>query len=78
MPSNKRNDDQPRFGFSGVLEDKAMPNLSAQLLKNANDKKVGLPTAISINSKFIAVGTQRGFILVFESFRSSTAETGFR
>lgn len=68
MPSNKRNDDQPRFGFSGVLEDKAMPNLSAQLLKNANDKKVGLPTAISINSKFIAVGTQRGFILVFDLF----------
>lgn len=64
--SNKS--DEPRFGFSGVLEDKVMPNLSSQMLTYAKEKNVGSPTAISVNSKFIAVGTRTGFILVFDLF----------
>ena len=60
--------DEPRFDFSGVLEDKPMPSLSSQMLKFSKEKKVGSPTAISVNSKFIAVGTRTGFILVFDLF----------
>lgn len=30
--------------------------------------EVGLPTALAMNSKFIAVGTQRGIVLVFDLF----------
>jgi len=60
----------PSFNFSGVLENKAMPNLSFKLCEITQGKKdkVGLPTALSINSKFIAVGTQKGLILVFDLF----------
>lgn len=57
-----------RFGFSGVVEQKAMPSLSSHLLKASRLPEVGLPTALSVNSKFLAVGTQRGLILVFDLF----------
>jgi len=60
----------PRFNFSGVLENKAMPSLSFKLCEITDGKKdkVGLPTALSVNSKFIAIGTQKGAILVFDLF----------
>jgi hypothetical protein len=60
----------PRFGFSGVMENKSMPGLSARLLENSQERlsEVGLPTALAINSKFIAIGTQRGIVLVFDLF----------
>eukprot|EP00957_Ditylum_brightwellii_P061437 4663276-Ditylum_brightwellii.AAC.1 len=52
---------QPKFGFAGIIESKSMPKISSELLKNSQIRKnsVGLPTALAINSKFIAIGTQR-------------------
>merc|ERR1740124_1718812 len=47
-----------------------MPSLSSKLSEIIKEKKdkIGLPTALSINSKFIAVGTQKGVIFVFDLF----------
>jgi vacuolar protein sorting-associated protein 8 len=67
----------PRFCFSGVVENKTMPGVSEKLLKNAvvdGNKRnpVGddfnLPTALTVNSRFIAVGTQKGIVLLFDLF----------
>jgi len=70
----------PRFGFSGVMENKAMPGLSAKLLENSQERlnEYGLPTALAVNSKFIAVGTQRGIILVFDLFEVLRQKLGSR
>jgi hypothetical protein len=61
-----------RFGFSGVVENKTMPGVSMELMKKHQNKKGetidDLPTALAVNSRFIAVGTQRGIILVFDLF----------
>lgn len=60
------------FAFSGLVENKSMSGVSASLVKHAdpNATKVlcGLPTCLAFNSKFIAVGTQKGIILVFDLF----------
>ena len=58
----------PRFGFSTIVESKTMPSLSANLQKNVHSAEVGLPSALAVNSKFIAIGTQRSIILVFDLF----------
>lgn len=62
----------PRFGFSGIVENKKMASVSASLVKHADPgaTKVlcGLPTCLAFNSKFIAIGTQLGFILIFDLF----------
>lgn len=55
-----------RFGFSGAVETKQMENVSLTLLKNMPD----LPTALCINSRFIAIGTQKGEILTFDLFET--------
>jgi hypothetical protein len=70
----------PRFGFSGVMENKTMPGLSTKLLENSREKlsEVGLPTALAVNSKFIAVGTQRGIVLVFDLFEVLRQKLGSR
>ena len=57
-----------RFGFSSVVENKTMPSLSATLLSKSRMTEFGLPTALAVNSRFIAIGTQRGMILVFDLF----------
>ena len=61
-----------RFGFSGVVDNKTMPGVSMELIKKHKNKKGetidDLPTALAVNSRFIAVGTQRGIILVFDLF----------
>ena len=68
----------PRFNFSGMIESKCMNRLSAELQRNGPDsgEDVGLPTALSIGSKFIAVGTQRGIVLVFDLFEELRQELG--
>lgn len=70
----------PRFGFSGgIIQVKSMSDLGSHVIKNnaqnpiqkkQRDKRqlTGLPTALAVNSKFIAVGTQRGIIWVFDLF----------
>jgi vacuolar protein sorting-associated protein 8 len=64
---------EPRFGFSGILETRTMKGVAAgftldNLRKKGIKKEVGLPTALAVNSKFIALGTQHGIILVFDLF----------
>lgn len=59
-----------RFGFSGVMEMRTMPSLSAKIREVSTQMKgeAGLPTALAVNSKFIAIGTQKGLIVVFDLF----------
>ena len=62
-----------RFNFSGVVENKTMQGVSAQLMKKTKGKNgepmvPDLPTALAVNSRFIAAGTQRGIVLVFDLF----------
>ena len=62
----------PRFGGSGLVENKPMKQVSSSLKKHADlvAAKVfcGLPTCVAFNSKFIAVGTQKGIVLIFDLF----------
>jgi vacuolar protein sorting-associated protein 8 len=62
----------PRFNFSGIVDDKPMSSVSASIVKHAQKgaTKVfcGLPTCLAFNSKFIAVGTQNGIILIYDLF----------
>jgi hypothetical protein len=61
----------PRFNFAGVLENKSMGVISSQILRHSQPAApvlCGLPTCIAFNSKFIAVGTQKGIILIFDLF----------
>jgi hypothetical protein len=61
-----------RFSFSGVVENKEMSDISASLLKHSSTDAAkvfcGLPTCVAFNSKFIAVGTQQGIILLYDLF----------
>ena len=64
---------QQRFEISGTVENKTMKGVSAglhpdYLLQKGIKLEVGLPTALAMNSKFIAVGTQKGIVLVFDLF----------
>ena len=64
---------QQRFEMSGTVENKTMKGVSAglqpdYLLQKGIKLEVGLPTALAMNSKFIAVGTQKGIVLVFDLF----------
>ena len=66
----------PRFGFSGIVENKTMQGVSDNLTKNAantvptrpKEGQTNLPTALAVSSRFIAVGTQRGIVLLFDLF----------
>ena len=69
-----------QFDFSGMIESKCMHRISAELQRSMNQESedLGLPTALSIGSKFIAVGTQRGIVLVFDLFEELRQELGLR
>ena len=69
-----------QFDFSGMIESKCMQRISAELQRGMGQEgeQVGLPTALSIGSKFIAVGTQRGVVLVFDLFEELRQELGLR
>ena len=68
------------FNFSGVVENKVQPEISASLLKHSlkETAKVhtGLPTALAFTSRFIAVGTQLGIILLYDLFGSLRQRLG--
>ena len=69
-----------QFDFSGMIESKCMQRISTELQRSMRQdgEDVGLPTALSIGSKFIAVGTQRGIVLVFDLFEELRQELGLR
>ena len=55
---------------ASVVESKPLTRIGKELLMNSRERKfsVGLPTALAVSSKFIAVGTQKGQVLVFDHF----------
>ena len=55
---------------ASVVESKPLARIGKELLMNSRERKfsVGLPTALAVSSKFIAVGTQKGQVLVFDHF----------
>jgi len=72
--SKQQQKQQPRFGFSGgIIQSKSMSTIGSQLLKSNTNQSTttttGLPTALTVNSKFIAVGNQRGQIYIFDLFQ---------
>ncbi|KAL7552323.1 hypothetical protein ACHAWF_015556, partial [Thalassiosira exigua] len=63
----------PRFGFSGgIVRSRSLSTLGSQLWDDPGGRGEcppgGLPTALAVNSRFIAVGNQRGEIRVFDLF----------
>ena len=66
------------FNFSNMIESKPMQRISSELLQYSQFQKdeIGLPTALSIGSKFIAIGTQQGIILVFDLFEELRQQLG--
>jgi hypothetical protein len=69
-----------RFGFSGIVENKTMKNMSESIVQHGQKDHLvpcGLPTCLAFNSKFIAVGTQSGIMYVCASqlFSCSTTPT---
>ena len=66
------------FDFSGTIDSKSMQRISEELHKYSRFKmdEIGLPTALSVSSKFIAIGTQRGIILVFDLFEELRQKLG--
>ena len=72
--SDQQKSHNSRFDFSGgIIQSKSMTALGSQLLQGGNGadsggRGGGLPTALAVNSKFIAVGNQRGQVWVFDLF----------
>ena len=56
---------------TGIVKLDNLANISKQLSRNSTDKHrgPGLPTAICLHRKFIAVGTSRSLILIFDHFQ---------
>ena len=61
---------QGRQSSVGTVKVEVKKHISMQLLRNVNSKASGpgIPTAISIHSKFITIGTSRSMVLVFDHF----------
>lgn len=76
-PQNN-NKDQPRFGFSGIIQSKSMIPLLGPNKEDNNTKNppAGLPTALAFSSKFIAVGTQRGIIKIYDFYEQLKLSLG--
>eukprot|EP00986_Skeletonema_menzelii_P012485 scaffold6898_cov128-Skeletonema_menzelii.AAC.2 len=75
--SNQQQKDQPRFGFSGVIQSKSMIALGPKKDDSTtNNPAAGLPTALAFNSKFIAVGTQRGMIKIYDFYEQLKLSLG--
>ena len=67
-----------RYNFAGIVESKSIPNICEEIKHNSTvrKKEIGLPTAIAVNSKFIAIGTQRSIIQIFDLFGSVRQQLG--
>ena len=69
--STDRHSNSPRYNFSGIVDTKTLPEVSGSIEKHSDENykhHCGLPTCLSFNSKFIAVGTQKGIILLYDLF----------
>ncbi|KDO25972.1 hypothetical protein SPRG_08625 [Saprolegnia parasitica CBS 223.65] len=59
-------------GGSGVVKVEPMQTISKQLAKNAEFREngPGSPTVVAIHPKFIAIGTSKSLVLVFDHFQN--------
>jgi hypothetical protein len=69
------------FDFSGVVENTSPPEIKTSLAKHADKATAkvyytGLPTSLAFTSRFIAVGTQGGIILLYDLFGSLRQRLG--
>jgi hypothetical protein len=66
------NGDKTNDKSSGVVKVEAMNDISRQLKKNIEFKEhgPGSPTVVAIHSKFIAIGTSKGLVLIFDHFQN--------
>jgi hypothetical protein len=57
---------------TGVVKVQAMESISRQLRKNIEFKEYGpgSPTVVAIHSKFIAIGTSKGLVIIFDHFQN--------
>lgn len=57
---------------TGVVKVQAMDAISRQLRKNIEFKEFGpgSPTVVAIHSKFIAIGTSKGLVIIFDHFQN--------
>ena len=56
---------------AGIVATSKLEKISSQLFQNAQYRQhgPGLPTVISVHSKYIAIGTSHGLVLVFDHFQ---------
>jgi hypothetical protein len=69
--NSKNSNSGPYFNFSGgVIAMKKMQSTSKSLVERCRSTKGddNLPTAVGINSRFVAIGTQTGAVLVYDHF----------
>ena len=56
---------------NGTMKVETLETISTQLEHNMKDSKgPGGPTSVAIHSKFVAIGTSKGLILVFDHFQN--------
>ena len=61
----------PRFYSSGLIDQKRLGEISTSMTKHAGTEakvQCGLPTCVAFNSRFIAIGTQLGIVLLYDLF----------
>lgn len=64
--------DKKQGKSTGVVKVQAMDSISRQLRKNIEFKEYGpgSPTVVAIHSKFIAIGTSKGLVIIFDHFQN--------
>lgn len=62
---------------TGVVKVQPMEIISRQLKKNLEFKEYGpgSPTVVAIHSKFIAIGTSKGLVIIFDHFQNVSIST---
>ncbi|RHY31216.1 hypothetical protein DYB32_003664 [Aphanomyces invadans] len=72
MQQRKKDKTHHHGGSAGVVKVEPMQIISKQLVKNAEfrDNGPGSPTVVAIHPKFIAIGTSKSLVLVFDHFQN--------
>jgi hypothetical protein len=70
--NGKDSGDKKAGKTTGVVKVQPMEAISRQLRKNIEFKEYGpgSPTVVAIHSKFIAIGTSKGLVIIFDHFQN--------
>lgn len=70
--ANAKDADKKTGKSTGVVKVQPMETISRQLRKNIEFKEYGpgSPTVVAIHSKFIAIGTSKGLVIIFDHFQN--------